>query len=124
MFDAEVELLRAVGALRRDHDGMIREGSKLAAVSSAEGEHTHSLGARRFRRAQHVRRFPARRMNDEEITGSGECLDLSREDGVESEVIAGRGDQRRVGRQGDRGICGAVAYVANYVLRGEVLRVD
>ena len=55
--------------------------------------------------------------------GLRERLHLAREDGVEPKVVAGRRDQRRVGRQRDGRIGAAVSHVANDVLRRHVLRV-
>ena len=75
MLDAHVQLLRAIGARRRNHDGVIRERAKLAAVPRAERQHAHALRARRLGRAQHVGRIAARRVNDEQIARPRQRLD-------------------------------------------------
>src|SRR5687768_17003905 len=80
MLDAQVQLLRAVGARGRDDDAVVGEGAERAAVARAEGEDGDPAGPRRLRRAQHVRRLPARRVDDEQVAGARERLHLPGED--------------------------------------------
>ncbi len=55
--------VRVVGMTTR----VIGQRAQRAAVARAEREHAHSLRARRFGRAQHVRRVAARRMDDQQV---------------------------------------------------------
>src|ERR671924_394500 len=115
MLDAEVQLLRAVSALRRDDDGVVGEPGEGAAAARRQREDFDALRARRLGGAEEIRRVAARRMNDQQIAGLREGLYLTREDALETEVVARRGEERRIRRECDRGVWPTVTHVANDV---------
>src|SRR4029079_18633978 len=62
-------------------------------------------------------------MNDQQVAWLRQRLDLSREDGLEAEVVAGRRQQRGVRGERDRRIRTSVPHVPHDILGREMLRV-
>src|SRR5688572_24997600 len=108
MLDAQVNLLRAVGAISRDDYRMVSQLAELPAVLRGERQHLDPSRVRGARCLEHVWRVPASRVDDQEIPCPGQRLDLPGEYLVESEVVAGRREQRGVSRERDRGVSGAI----------------
>src|SRR6185437_8528409 len=54
MFNAQVQLLRAIGTRCRNDDRVIGQGAQLAAVTRAERKHRDALRPGGFRGPQHV----------------------------------------------------------------------
>ena len=55
----------------------------------------------RFRRQDDIARTPARADRDEHVAWASQCLDLSREDAVEPDIVREGRQKRRVGSEGD-----------------------
>src|SRR2546425_392816 len=123
MLDREMNLLNARRVVRRDHERDVGERLQLAARLAQERDDGHVARLRRLRRADHVGTLAAGRVQRQHVARAGERLDLAREHLVEAQVVGARGEEGRVGREGDGAERGAVRLVAHDVLGGEVLRV-
>src|SRR5439155_8782045 len=77
----------------------------------------------RLRGAHDVGAFAAGRVQHHEIAGTGQRLDLAGEDLVEAQVVAARGEERRVSGERDRRQRAPVVAVADDVFGGQVLGV-
>jgi hypothetical protein len=93
VLDRQVKFLRPIGAVGRHHDGDVGQRAQRAAVTRRQGQHLRTLRPRRFRRPNHVRRIPARRVHHEQVAGADQRLDLAREHLLEAEIVRGRGEE-------------------------------
>src|SRR3954447_6800018 len=76
VLDAQMKLLRAIRTRGWNDDRMCRELFQRSTVASGKREDVDAARFRRFGRPKHVRRRPARRVDDQQITLLRERLDL------------------------------------------------
>jgi len=117
-----ISWMRAVVREGTISSGSARPGER-AAVAAGQSRGAEAELARRLERADHVWAPPGGADTDGEIAWPPERPQLAREDLIESEVVADRGERGGVGGERDRGNGRAVADVAHGELGREVLRV-
>ena len=114
-----------IRAVVRDGHDQARIGDRLdlAAVAAGERRGGDAHAARRLQRRDDVGRLAGGGDADGEVAAPADRLDLPREKLLEAEIVADRGERRRVGGQRDRGDRRAVLDVADGQLGREVLRI-
>ena len=98
--DGQVQFLRTGDGLGGNYEGEIHLLPKAPSTPGKKGDSVHSSVSRRRRRPEKILRLSARGVEKEKITLPGQCLDLTSEHVLESEVVGAGREDRRVGREG------------------------
>lgn len=121
--DQKMALLNASGDARRGFEAEFREFGALGLFFASEGDGDTTALVSSFECGEDVRARATRRDAERDIARLGEGFDLSREDGFEAEVVAVRGQNGGVGREGESGEGRSIDAITHDKLGGEMLRV-
>ena len=123
VLEGEVAFLDVHGDVGGDDDVVIAEVPHLTAAASAEadGDEVHLAGL--MEGLEDIGGVAGGGDAEEDVAGLTEGFDLTREDAIEAEVVAGGGKDGGVGGEGYGAEGGTVGGEADYELGDEVLGV-
>ena len=123
MADEQMALLDTCGDRRGSLKAQLGFSGAVRTFFTREGDANASTLVGGLKREKDVFARSASGDAECDISGLGKCFDLTGEDGLETEIVAMRGEDRSVGGQSETGERRAIDAVTNDEFSGEMLRV-